>query len=61
MSGYGQPEDLRRSEAAGFDRHLTKPVDPRRLTGALRDVGWREAFSPEVPTRLSGEMREYRA
>lgn len=27
VSGYSQPEDLRRSEAAGFDHHLTKPVD----------------------------------
>ena len=27
VSGYGQPEDLRRSREAGFDRHLVKPVD----------------------------------
>ena len=27
VSGYGQPEDLRRSKEAGFDHHLTKPVD----------------------------------
>jgi PAS domain S-box-containing protein len=26
LSGYGQPEDLRRSEAAGFDAHLVKPA-----------------------------------
>ncbi|HYC36958.1 MAG TPA: chemotaxis protein CheB [Usitatibacter sp.] len=38
MSGYGQPEDLKRSDEAGFDRHLTKPVDPRRLAAALRDI-----------------------
>ena len=38
MSGYGQPEDVRRSEQAGFDRHLTKPVDPRRLAAALEDM-----------------------
>ncbi|HEX4780699.1 MAG TPA: CheR family methyltransferase, partial [Usitatibacter sp.] len=30
MSGYGQSDDVRKAEAAGFDRHLTKPVDPRR-------------------------------
>jgi signal transduction histidine kinase len=27
MTGYGQPEDRRRAVAAGFDVHLTKPVD----------------------------------
>jgi CheY-like chemotaxis protein len=50
MSGYGQPEDLRRSEAAGFDRHLTKPVDPRRLATALRDIRWREGFGERQAT-----------
>jgi len=35
MSGYGQPEDRERSFAAGFDRHLIKPVDPRRLARLL--------------------------
>jgi two-component system CheB/CheR fusion protein len=39
MSGYGQPEDVRKAEASGFDRHLTKPVDPRRLASALREMG----------------------
>ena len=27
LSGYGMDEDIRTSEAAGFDEHLTKPVD----------------------------------
>jgi predicted ATPase/signal transduction histidine kinase len=27
LSGYGQPEDRRRTQAAGFDDHLVKPVD----------------------------------
>ncbi|AUX40352.1 histidine kinase [Sorangium cellulosum] len=27
LTGYGQPEDKRRSRAAGFDAHLTKPVE----------------------------------
>ena len=29
LTGYGQEEDQRRSQEAGFDHHLTKPVDPR--------------------------------
>jgi len=61
MSGYGQPEDIRKSEAAGFDRHLTKPVDPRRLAGALRDLGWREARDPSRLRRTGGEAFEPRA
>jgi signal transduction histidine kinase/CheY-like chemotaxis protein len=27
LSGYGQPEDIKRSQEAGFDHHLVKPVD----------------------------------
>ena len=38
VSGYGQEEDQRRSRAAGFDLHLTKPVDFDEL-GRLLPVG----------------------
>ncbi|MFT3859523.1 MAG: ATP-binding protein [Aquabacterium sp.] len=31
LSGYGQPEDLERSRAAGFDEHLVKPVTADKL------------------------------
>ena len=31
ISGYGQPEDRRRSHAAGFHHHLVKPVDHHEL------------------------------
>jgi PAS domain S-box-containing protein len=31
VTGYGQEEDRRRSLEAGFDFHLTKPVDPQAL------------------------------
>jgi PAS domain S-box-containing protein len=31
VTGYGQTEDRAQSEAAGFDRHLTKPVDLEEL------------------------------
>ena len=31
ITGYGQEEDRRRAEEAGFDHHLTKPVDPDTL------------------------------
>ena len=35
LTGYGQPEDARRSRAAGFDVHLVKPVDFARLRRVL--------------------------
>lgn len=31
VTGWGQDEDRRSALAAGFDEHLTKPVDPERL------------------------------
>ena len=38
FSGYAQPEDLERSSAAGFDRHLVKPVDVKTLIEILSEV-----------------------
>jgi len=35
LTGWGQDEDRRRSEAAGFDHHLIKPVDPAALETLL--------------------------
>ena len=35
LSGYGMPSDARRSLDAGFDAHLTKPVDIQALEKAL--------------------------
>ena len=61
MSGYGQPEDVRRAEAAGFDRHLTKPVDPKRLAAALRDIRWRDSFEAGGRRRVGGEAQTSRA
>ena len=31
LTGYGQEQDLLRSEEAGFARHLVKPIDARKL------------------------------
>jgi signal transduction histidine kinase/CheY-like chemotaxis protein len=36
VSGYGRAEDRRRSAAAGFDAHLTKPVSATALAEVLR-------------------------
>jgi CheY-like chemotaxis protein len=35
VTGYGGPEDRRRAQEAGFDHHLTKPVDLDELESLL--------------------------
>lgn len=35
LTGYGQPDDLRRAQEAGFDLHLTKPVSYQNLAKLL--------------------------
>ncbi|HVT60057.1 MAG TPA: response regulator [Thermoanaerobaculia bacterium] len=37
VTGYGRDEDRRRSREAGFDLHLTKPVDPSLLRRVLAE------------------------
>ena len=37
LTGYGQEEDRQRSREAGFDHHLTKPVDRASL---LKVIAW---------------------
>jgi PAS domain S-box-containing protein len=39
VTGYGQDGDRRRSRAAGFDVHLTKPIDPHLLHALLAKAG----------------------
>ncbi len=38
VSGYGQARDRERSREAGFDAHLTKPVDIARLKQLVSDI-----------------------
>ena len=38
LTGYGLPDDQRRSREAGFDAHLVKPVDPARLAAVIADT-----------------------
>lgn len=35
VSGYSEPEDMRRSREAGFDAHLAKPAQPADLEKLL--------------------------
>jgi CheY-like chemotaxis protein len=38
LSGYGMKDDIRDSMAAGFSRHLTKPVDWQELKIAIQKI-----------------------
>lgn len=41
LTGYGQDEDHRRSMEAGFDYHVTKPVDATALFRLLSSASGR--------------------
>jgi len=47
LTGWGQVEDRLKTEAAGFDHHLTKPVDTSEL---LSRLGHRGAGLPTART-----------
>jgi CheY-like chemotaxis protein len=37
VTGYGEPDERQRSEQAGFERHLVKPVDLKELRGLISE------------------------
>jgi CheY-like chemotaxis protein len=39
LTGWGQQGDKRRSQEAGFNFHLTKPIDPLRLNEFFSELG----------------------
>ena len=45
MTGYGQQEDRRRSQEAGFDYHLVKPTDLNALNDLLANLSARGKVS----------------
>jgi PAS domain S-box-containing protein len=54
LTAYGGGEDRKRALAAGFDRHLAKPIDPRELTLALAGlVGQKPPSGPGRSPRLA--------
>jgi CheY-like chemotaxis protein len=45
LTGYGQPDDRKKSSASGFDEHLVKPVDIgklRKLLASYQTTGFHE-------------------
>ncbi len=51
VTGYGMDEDVRRCREAGFDDHLTKPVNVDRLESVLRSI------SRHIAMQHSGSAR----
>lgn len=43
VSGYGQPEDRKKTQQAGFDAHLVKPVDIQKVNETLRSLASRSS------------------
>lgn len=39
VTGWGQESDRRRAREAGFDEHLSKPVDPEQIHSILEGSG----------------------
>jgi PAS domain S-box-containing protein len=48
LSGYGRDEDKCRAQDAGFDHHLTKPVEPSTIDRLLNDIAGRSTQPPPV-------------
>ena len=48
LTGWGSQEDKQRAMDAGFDVHLTKPVDAEKLYGALAQLAARGPVSASV-------------
>jgi CheY-like chemotaxis protein len=38
LSGYGMEADIQKSHEAGFEKHLTKPIDIALLRSVIRQV-----------------------
>ena len=52
LTGYGAAEDRRRALEAGFDAHITKPIEPARLAEILGRSAHASPASDSRPTKL---------
>jgi len=53
LTGWGQESDRQRATDAGFDRHLTKPVDPDALESLIGSAREKEKNEGAKRHRLS--------
>jgi CheY-like chemotaxis protein len=49
LTGYTQPDALRRARAAGFDEYVTKPIAPDRLSRLIDAALARRGVRPSPP------------
>ena len=54
LTGYGSPEDRALALSAGFDEHLTKPVDPVHLLQLIAQ----ESTASSAPNAVSQDFKE---
>jgi len=52
LTGWGQEQDKQAAKAAGFDEHLTKPVDPDDVERILADL------LNDAPERRAGGLTD---
>jgi signal transduction histidine kinase len=55
LTGWGQEPDRRRSQSAGFDQHLVKPLDLARLNELLGRLPLRAPAPAAAPAAQSGD------
>jgi CheY-like chemotaxis protein len=53
ITGFGMDDDIRQSKSAGFDYHLTKPLDPANLDSVLAKIRGGILDSPSDPPARS--------
>jgi CheY-like chemotaxis protein len=46
FTGYAQAEDIQAAEDAGFDRHFSKPVDPKMIRQYIDSLGLTRPDAP---------------
>jgi len=52
LTGYGRDEDKARARSAGFDHHMTKPIDAAALSSLVGVLGVSVVPSPGADTIL---------
>jgi CheY-like chemotaxis protein len=56
LTGWGQADDRRRSEEAGFDEHLVKPADVRAIEALLERTASARGTAAASEFRLKGQQ-----
>ena len=52
LTGWGQESDRQKALDAGFDRHLTKPIDPDALESLMSEGAWPAAHGAQVRKQI---------